>query len=218
MAPQTLQQVVRALGGRSTLSVALGELLEFSEDLLALVQQHPVSFVKVGLAGCASLPSWPQRLCQLRQLLPSQTQLVAAAYADASAVNAPCPTEVFQVLLRQGLKVFMLDTARKDGRRLWDHLPTGQVTQLAAQARAQGMEVVLAGSLQVEDIPLAKQCGATIVGFRSAACRNGRFGSLCPELLKRLWCAVEKQNRTRRTNGSEGVVALGPRGSRLPEP
>jgi len=71
-----------------------------------------------------------------------------------------------------GAEIAMLDTAVKDGRRLFDFLNLKELKNFVDNAHNQNLLVALAGSLRTEDLSIIKQLGADIVGFRGAACSN----------------------------------------------
>ncbi len=173
-------QQLRAVAGLCPkglpLSVALGELNDVAWELVEAIPaaQPAVRFAKVGLAGQASRHDWLARLKQLRDRLPRPVELVPAAYADWPQVQAPAPEEILQAACELDGRTFMLDTACKDGRRLWDHLSLARVEQLVEQAHARGCRVVLAGSLQAADIPRVFALQAEVLAVRGAVCRRGR--------------------------------------------
>ncbi len=173
---EVLRQVAALCPRRLPLSVALGELGQVDEELVqAIGTLAPlVRFAKVGLAGWARRARWQESLQRLRHRLPSAVELVPAAYADWRQVQAPAPERVLQAACRLGSRTFMLDTALKDGRRLWDHLPPAQVKRLVQRAQDRGCRVVLAGSLRAEDVPVVESLCADVMAVRGAVCREGR--------------------------------------------
>jgi len=184
---EVLRQVLALRPQPPRLSVALGELSQVAEELIRLLDREPgnVRYAKVGLAGCARQPDWIGRLGRLRRRLPPEVELIPAAYADWQRVQAPHPRRVLDTLAELRCGTFMLDTAVKDGLRLWDHLPPDRVKRLVQQAHRRGHRVVLAGSLQAEDVPLVRRLGAEVLAVRGAVCRRGR-DRLAPGRLESL--------------------------------
>ncbi len=196
-----LEQVIALCPPTLPLSAALGEWNQIPGKLVQAIGAAgtSVAYVKVGLAGCVS-GRWPKELERLRSHFPQHVDLVPAAYADWLQVHAPPPEEVLEVIAALRGRTFMIDTAVKNGSRLWDHLPPQRVKQLVQQAQAQGCQVVLAGSLQAADLPLVQTVGADVVAVRGAVCRRGRT-QLCPQRLaafcKRLRQSPAFQTRQR---------------------
>ena len=173
---EVLRQVLAMRPQPPRLSVALGELSQVAEELIRLLGREPgnVCYAKVGLAGWAQRADWTSQLGRLRRRLPPEVELIPAAYADWQRVQAPEPWRVLDSLAELRCGTFMLDTAVKDGLRLWDHLAPEQVKRLVQEARCRGHRVVLAGSLRAEDVPLVRRFGAEVLAVRGAVCRRGR--------------------------------------------
>src|SRR5262245_31474571 len=88
-----LRDVVQCVDGRGPVRAALGELRELTTDLKI---PTGVTFIKLGLAGCAG-DDWRVRLSGLLDsgFGPGRTpQLVVAAYADWQEAQAPPLAEV----------------------------------------------------------------------------------------------------------------------------
>ena len=67
----------------------------------------------------------------------------------------------------------MLDTALKDGKRLFDHLSKELLAEFVEEVHTYGLKCALAGSIKKEDIPVLKEIGCDIVGVRGAVCTRG---------------------------------------------
>jgi uncharacterized protein (UPF0264 family) len=74
----------------------------------------------------------------------------------------------------------MIDTAIKDGKRLFAFLTMDQLRSFVDAAHNYGLKVALAGSLKKEDLLAVHALGADVAGLRGAACTlsdrvNGRI-------------------------------------------
>jgi uncharacterized protein (UPF0264 family) len=79
--------------------------------------------------------------------------------------------------VKAGARGILVDTWRKDRRALLDHFSIERLASLSVGARAAGLLVALAGSLDGDAI--ARLAGlADVVGVRGAACRGGRSGEV----------------------------------------
>ncbi|MHA1593260.1 MAG: (5-formylfuran-3-yl)methyl phosphate synthase [Candidatus Baldrarchaeia archaeon] len=130
----------------------------------------------------------------------SRILVVAAGYADAWRVNALDPMEVPIVAYKSGADIAMVDTAIKDGKRLFDFLTVEEVEKFVQMAHGYGLYVALAGSLRIEDVPLCVKLGADVIGVRSAACTNGdrlrgRISKERVRLLAKVIKGVETDSR-----------------------
>jgi (5-formylfuran-3-yl)methyl phosphate synthase len=173
---------------RNQFSVALGELTELSEAAAqALCNTFPVC--KVGLAATADAehrfqPSRCAQLASLAQNLCAPGQLVLASYADFQRAAAPEPREVVSLSAQLGCRYVLLDTYIKDGRGLLQWLDVAYLRQLQLAAQQAGAALVLAGSLQLGDLPQLAAVGCAIVAVRGAVCAGDRRSQLDPTRIQ----------------------------------
>ncbi len=170
-------EVVRCVQRRVPVSVALGELTD-AELPVRLRNLPSVDFAKVGLAGCRWLPDWVDRWRQVTQHLRPAVAPVAVIYADWQQVAAPSPLEVLYHAQQLGCRAVLWDTCRKDGTRLFDHLPVDRLTPLTKQARDAGQLVVLAGSLGLADLLTIQSLAPDFVAVRGAVCDGARVAAV----------------------------------------
>jgi uncharacterized protein (UPF0264 family) len=179
------QSVVRFVAGRRPVSLALGELAE-GIDPQRLPLAAGASFAKVGLAGIRSDTAWPKRWRAVVENLPAGTRPVAVAYADWQVAGAPSPEEVLAAGAKQGCPYLLFDTFDKSRGNLLAHLSANELHVLAAQARAAGIELVLAGSLDERAIAELLPLAPAYIAVRGAVCRGGRSGPIDKSKIKRL--------------------------------
>jgi (5-formylfuran-3-yl)methyl phosphate synthase len=160
-----------AIGGRAEISATVGDLPMEPQSVLSAVRATGatgVDYVKLGLfpggnaRGCLDLLSAETRAVRLilvvfADILPGLDVVSEAASIGAAGV--------------------MLDTARKDGRTLLDHLPLEQVAEFVRAARGEGLLAGLAGSLRAADVPALLALKPDLLGFRGALCENGARGA-----------------------------------------
>lgn len=102
--------------------------------------------------------------------------LIAVGYADASDVGALSWRLLPEVARAARIAGCMIDTALKDGRRLFDHCRETELEAWLAECRQSNLLCALAGSLQPVDLPALRRLRPDVVGFRGAACRGDRVG------------------------------------------
>jgi uncharacterized protein (UPF0264 family) len=177
--------VLSAIAGHTPawvpLSVALGDCTDLDELRATMDAARPPDrpapvYLKLGFAGTRSLG----RITALLKdavAAANPNGLVAVGYADHGAAGTLPPEDVLGAAVTAGARGVLVDTWRKDGRALLDHLSIERLTSLSLGARSAGLLFALAGSL--DGAAIARLAGlADIVGVRGAACRGGRSGTV----------------------------------------
>jgi len=180
---QTVMDIVLWVNQRCLTSATVGDL-DMQPDLIAdAIKQMAatqVDYVKIGLFD---EPNLLQCISGLESTLKTlKTPVIAVMFADQlprQAIIAP--------LAEAGFAGVMLDTARKAGLSLRDHLSLQQLQQFVAEAKAAELMNGLAGALKIEDIAALRDLGADYLGFRSALCpRHIRTEQLDPLRAKQI--------------------------------
>lgn len=188
--PQAVAEEVAArLGKRILLSMALGELREFTHALGGVCGDElpeAVAFAKLGLAGCASDPEWSSHWAAAVRRLPASCAPVAVVYADWQAAKAPPPADVLHWAAKLGCRALLIDTCNKNWGNVFDHLSMPQVAKLLADARSRRLLTVLAGSLTLDSARDAMSCGSDYLAVRGAVCGGSRQARLMPDMV-RVW-------------------------------
>lgn len=171
--PEAVRATVAAAARRRPVSAVVGEATTDFERIAAIASalaEAGASYVKIGLP--------PELLCgDFIRALPSlarKTKLIGVMFADNGADRMFIP-----MIARSGLAGVMLDTVRKTGARLLDHLDVTELALFVDAAHAHGLMAGLAGSLETPDIPRLLPLGPDVLGFRRALCvdhdRNARI-------------------------------------------
>jgi dihydroneopterin aldolase len=187
---ETIAAIVDAVGGRVPISATVGDLPCEAEVLgpaLRATNATGVDFVKFGvfatadawqlercLAALAELPGRPDGRAPARR--------IAVLMADQGGVAWPLAP-----FARHGIAGVMLDTADKRTGGLRSVLEFAVLHDFVERARALGLLVGLAGSLQLDDVTPLCALSPDYLGFRTALCgRAGRAGDLDPVQLSAL--------------------------------
>jgi uncharacterized protein (UPF0264 family) len=195
--PELLRAVRACLPRPLPLSVALGDAPHLPGTLAlaaAGAAAAGADYVKVGLLGSTRAD---QAVALLRAIVSAAraasaaTRVVGVAYADAATAGGLPAALLPRAAADAGAQGVMLDTFRKDGRSTFDVLGTPAVALFVETARGLRLETALAGSLRLEDVGLAVELGADVVGVRGAACVGGRDGRVEAGRVRALRAALE---------------------------
>lgn len=184
--PRVLTEVVDAVGSAAPVSVALGDMPDLPHTAALAARGAALSgaaYVKVGLRGVDSLDRAVGVMSAVKDAVDDHTQVIAAAYADADALDPPAlsPTWLPELVQRTGIAGALVDTCIKDGRGLYGWLVESEIKDLIARTRAAGASFAVAGQLTRQQLC---RVDADIVGVRSAVCRGGdRAAELDSELV-----------------------------------
>jgi uncharacterized protein (UPF0264 family) len=203
-APSVLTDVVRAVGAAAPVSVALGDMPNLPHTAALAARGAALSgaaYVKVGLRGVDDLDGAIAVMSAVQAAVKPRTQVIAAAYADADALDPPAlsPAWLPELVRRTGISGALVDTCVKDGRGLYGWLSESELADLIARTRAAGASFAVAGQLTREQLC---RVDADVVGVRSAVCRDGdRTGELDSELV----AAAIAELRAHGAHGAHGA-------------
>jgi len=179
--PRVLSEVVAEVGADTPVSVALGDLPNLPHTAALAARGAAMSgavYVKVGLRGVRNVHEAVVLMRAVADAVGPQTAVIAAAYADAGALDPPAlaPQGLPDVLHRSGIAGALVDTFVKDGRGLYSWLSESELADLIARTRSAGGSFAVAGQLKLGEL---RRVAADVVGVRSAVCRGGdRAGEL----------------------------------------
>src|SRR5690606_14008296 len=146
------------------------------------------TYIKVGLHGCTTPDQGIEVMRAVVRAVKDHRPdalVVASGYADAHRIGCVNPLSLPDIASRSGADAAMLDTAIKDGTRLFDHVPPDACAEFVRLAHAAGLLAALAGSVQRTDLASLTRIGTDIVGVRGAVCEGGdrNAGRIRPHLV-----------------------------------
>jgi FolB domain-containing protein len=162
--PALVRATADAVARRRPISAVVGEP-EMQPTALAhaaaALADAGASYVKLSLFQQAA----PEDCVRALSSLARRVSLVGVSFADHE------PNEGLIALMAQnGFAGVMIDTARKDGGRLLDHMDIAVIGTFVDRARSHGLMAGLAGSLEPPDIPRLLLLAPDALGFRRALC------------------------------------------------
>jgi (5-formylfuran-3-yl)methyl phosphate synthase len=167
VAPEVVRATVAAAAGRRPVSAVAGEAADL-ERIVAIGAELAAAgpdYLKIGLLPDALRDDFIAALA----LLARKTKLIGVVFADLSAGFAADNARL-SAMAKSGFAGVMLDTARKTGGRLLDHMDVAALARFVEAAHAHGLKAGLAGSLETPDIPRLLPLKPDVLGFRRALC------------------------------------------------
>lgn len=158
------------------------------------------TYIKVGLYGCAT----PEQAVEVMRGVVRAVKdhradafVVASGYADAHRIGCVNPLALPDIARRSGSDAAMLDTAVKDGTRLFDHVPPDVCAEFVRRAHDAGLLAALAGSVKAGDLGELARIETDIVGVRGAVCEGGdrNAGRIQPHLVAAFRAEMDRHVR-----------------------
>ena len=182
---ETAVAVADAIHGRTLLSAAMGELVDYQLHDLDYLQRY--DFVKVGLSRILKTESLRSRWGRWTSGLDIHQRPVVVAYADHRHSQSLPPLQLARFAVEVGVPYFLIDTWRKSGRRLLDWISIEALQELIALLSSNNVGVVLAGSLDAHCITQLRELPVAMFAVRGAACMGGqRNARIDPEKIRSL--------------------------------
>ncbi len=159
-----------------------------------------VNYIKAGLYG---LKTFEEAVYLMRSVTKAAKEynpsikVVASGYADSNRVSTVDPLLIPKIARETQEDIAMLDTAIKDGKKIFNFLKRPQLQRFVEVAHSYGLGVALAGSLQKEDLPTIYALGADVAGLRGAACtlRDRINGQITREKVHELVKIVKRAEK-----------------------
>lgn len=187
--PWVLQEVVERFSIEGCqISGSLGDLphLPGTGALAAFAAARlNLNYVKVGLLGSRTLNQAFEMLTSIRRSIRganNTTCVVAGAFADWRHIDGLAPKDLVRAAEQSRVDVCLLDTAIKDGRNLFDHMPLGELAEFVALCHDAKLQCALAGSIKTEHLHDLVRIAPDFIGVRGAICSDAkdRRSSICP--------------------------------------
>ncbi len=190
--PWVIKEIKALLPASVELSATLGDL-EFKPGTASLAAYAAASlgvdYVKAGLYGINNMEQAleiAKKICRAAAT-DFKAKVVLASYAEHEDIGCISPFLLSEIAKKAGASVVMIDTARKNGRSLLNHIEEEQLKKFIHKAHEEKLQAALAGSLNMNEVKKIAALGCDIVGVRSAVCRGDRLtGEISAAKVKKL--------------------------------
>ena len=176
-------------------SAALGEAREWLDGEHSATIPGNLAYTKLGLAGLASRDDWKSEWMAARHRVEEGSEFtarwIAVAYVDWQSAESPPPQEVIDAARDTDWVGVLFDTEPQEGRSLLEWLTLPKLTRLIATIQEAGMLAALAGGLQREDAEVLAGTGADVLAIRTAACEDGRNGTVTESAVQNFRAAMD---------------------------
>src|SRR3974390_2986290 len=157
---------VATVARRRPVSAVAGELAMEPDTVVraaAALADAGVDYVKIALYPA------PRREDCIRALarLGRRIKIVGVMFADHGADLGLAP-----LMAQSEFAGLLIDTARKAGGRLLDHMDIAALSGALDACHAHGLMGGLAGALEAPDVPRLLPLAPDVLGFRGALCRD----------------------------------------------
>jgi (5-formylfuran-3-yl)methyl phosphate synthase len=171
-----IQSIVKAVGGRVTVSATIGDLPSDAAVISAAAEAVAATGVDIVKAGFFGQGPHREAIGSLGKARIGHARLAGVLMADHDPDFSLVP-----FMARAGFVVVMLDTAVKGAGGLRQALDDAQLAEFLGLARRHGLVAGLAGSLSIADIAPLARLAPDLLGFRGALCAAGRQGPMDAE-------------------------------------
>ena len=194
--PETLRQITGVVAQPQTMSFAAGELSQwrkpnnqrtengFQHHYGGLLQNF--RYIKIGLAGMRFEENWRYDWQVMFRDLPGTTSAVVVSYFDYQTCGAPPPRELIE-FAAAGPNCFtiLFDTYDKSND-LFGYITSAELAALVNESRSNGLQTVVAGSINESSLANVAAVNPDFVGVRGAVCRGDRGDKIDGRLVNEL--------------------------------
>lgn len=175
--PWVIKEIKNTIPAGMELSATLGDL-DYRPGTASLaafgLANLGVDYVKAGFFGVRNKRQGGDMAQKILQAVEGfDVKVVLSGYADYDRIGSISPFLLPEIAADSGADVVMIDTAAKDGQRLFDYMGADDLSRFVDKSHDLNLEAALAGSIRLEDIKTLGEINADIVGVRGLVCSNG---------------------------------------------
>ncbi|GBE18469.1 hypothetical protein BMS3Abin16_01069 [archaeon BMS3Abin16] len=176
--PWVIEEIKKALPPHAQISATIGDLTgkpgSASQAAYGL-SKIGVNYIKAGLLVTNQKEAEKIAEAITKATEKTKSKIILAAYADYKDTCTINPQTLPDIAEKTGAHGVMIDTYNKNGKTLFDHMTTEELTRFTQTAKTKKLITALAGTIQQKHIPKLKKINPDIIGIRSAVCtKNDR--------------------------------------------
>lgn len=167
---EKIVRYVKKQDDRKLVTATIGDL-PMQPDLLAQAVEAlattDVDIIKIGFFTLDTEPAEDYAVCleALQKLTQRGVKLVGVLFAEYSYPNG-----MISMLKHAGFHGVMIDTVHKNGVTLLEYFSHQEILDVVQRAKEMQLQFGLAGSLQLQHIPLIKPFKPDYIGLRGGVC------------------------------------------------
>ncbi len=173
--PWVIEEIKKALPPHAQISATIGDLT--GKPAAASQAAYGLSKIGVNYIKAGLLVSNPKDAEKIAESITKATEntnskIILAAYADYKDTGTINPQTLPDIAENAGASGVMIDTHRKNGKTLFDHMTTEELKHFVDTAKEKQLITALAGTIQKHHLPKLKEINPDIIGIRSAVCKK----------------------------------------------
>lgn len=178
--PWITRNIVKEVSELKEVSVTVGDIpyLPGTVSLAVLgAALLKVDYVKVGMFGPKNSEEALNISCSLVKTFQEfnvKSKLIIAGYADYKKYNCVNPLKLPKVASESGAWGILMDVKEKNNNGLLSHISFNDLQNFVEESHNLKLNVALAGSLKLEDIPKILKLNANIIGVRRGVSTSER--------------------------------------------
>ncbi len=192
---RVVSEISRNYGGVVELSAAVGDITccpEMAALAAYTLSKLGMNYVKVGLQVNDEKLGL-EIVKEVSETVGSLSKVIIVGYADYIRIKTLSPMKIIDLAYKGGAYGVMIDTRIKDGLTTLDFLSTHYLKEFVNRAKKLGLLKALAGGLKRNQVKHVVNLGFDVIGFRTAACNNGRLGRVSKAKVHELKTALQRE-------------------------
>ncbi len=195
---KVVKEVAEKYSGIVELSAAVGDVT-CCPEMVALaaytLSKLGLNYVKLGLQ-ISSEREGLEIVREVVETVRSLSKVIVVGYADYERIGALSPLQIVDIAYKADAYGVMIDTRIKDGHSSLDFLSISYIKEFVRKAQRNNLLKAFAGGLNREHLARILSLGFDVIGFRTAACENGRLGKVSERKVRELKHIIENALQT----------------------
>lgn len=189
--PHVITDIKKVIPNGIETSAAIGDMpnLPGTASLAGLgTAMCGVDYIKIGLKGPKNKEEalyLVKKVVKTIKDFNKSIKIVVAGYGDYKRTGTLEPMIIPEIAHEAGADVAMIDTAIKDGKKLFNFLDDSYLKNFVDKTHEMGLMAALAGSIGIDDVEKIYKTGTDVFGVRGAVCKGDRVSGEVKDILVR---------------------------------